>query len=340
MARENFTNFATTALVTPNPLTSGGSSFTVTGGQGALYPTANFIISMDSELMFISSRSTDTFTIQTRGYDGTTAASHNAGAIIQLPVCAYNINHIWQNVADTYVPQVPPVQLGNSAGTIDNEFESLGSWTLNPSFPSGSTVWNAGSTLKSHLLFARQLNGDTGRYTAYTSFSPGGAFTVTAKLSHSINVDYSNSWTARLTFFVSDQSIPTSGPNSGNNVRIETILTAFAWTPSAPDWPVKASFVRYATTISGSGSAGAPNLPYAPGLPMFLRITNDGSGHWTCLYGDGIAYWQLVQSLSSGFTPQSCGFIFEVTGSGGNLAHVAAIDYVRSASSVLPPYGN
>ncbi len=264
--RENFTNFATTALVTPNPLTSGGTSFTVTGGQGALYPTTNFVVAMDSELMFISSRSTDTFTIQTRGFDGTTAASHTVGATIQLAVCAYNITHIWQNIADSYNPVVPPVQLGGSAGSIDNEFESLGgSWVLNPSSPSGSTVW-AANTVRSNLTFARS-SSDTGLYTAYVPFTPGGgAFTITTKISQGINVDHNVTDTCTTNLFVSDQSTPTGGPNSGNNIRLETVLGS-SW--SSGNLSGSSYQLRPAQTTSGSGAViSGMGSPTGVSLPL------------------------------------------------------------------------
>ena len=109
MARENFSNMATSAITAT--LSSGGTSFSVTTGQGTYFPLTNFAVTIDAEILFITSRATDTFTIGTRGFDGTTAASHSSGATVQLSNCAYNFTHIWQNVADTYTPQVPPIQL-------------------------------------------------------------------------------------------------------------------------------------------------------------------------------------------------------------------------------------
>src|SRR5256885_3732978 len=130
--REQLKNFATSAL--SGAITSGSTSIGLTGGSGSNFPsTGNFVIVIDTELILIASRSSDTLTVASggRGYDGTTAAAHNNATTVQLPVCAYNINHIWSNLADTFNPQVPPAQYPlsasgvptGSASAYDNEFE-------------------------------------------------------------------------------------------------------------------------------------------------------------------------------------------------------------------------
>jgi hypothetical protein len=66
MVRENYKDFATSALA--GNITSGATSLSVTGGSGGSFPSTNFVIVVDTELMFITSRTTDTFTIGTRGW--------------------------------------------------------------------------------------------------------------------------------------------------------------------------------------------------------------------------------------------------------------------------------
>src|SRR4051795_5069875 len=74
--REGFSNFATTALSAAIPTTT-ALSFNVTTGQGTLFPVSNFLVVVDTEIILISSRSVDAFTVATggRGYDGSVASS-------------------------------------------------------------------------------------------------------------------------------------------------------------------------------------------------------------------------------------------------------------------------
>jgi hypothetical protein len=69
-------------------ISNSSTSFSVS--DGATFPTGetnNFVIvidraTADEEKILISSRSVNTFTVSSRGYDGTTAVAHTAGAIV------------------------------------------------------------------------------------------------------------------------------------------------------------------------------------------------------------------------------------------------------------------
>lgn len=65
---------------------SGDASFTIVAVVGSTpeFPTANFAVMIDDEKIDITSRTGETFTVETRGYEGTTAASHDAGAVVSL----------------------------------------------------------------------------------------------------------------------------------------------------------------------------------------------------------------------------------------------------------------
>jgi hypothetical protein len=67
-------------------LASGGTSFVVVvvAGSNPIFPTANFAVMIDDEKIDISSRTGDTFTIETRGYEDTSVVSHDAGAVVSL----------------------------------------------------------------------------------------------------------------------------------------------------------------------------------------------------------------------------------------------------------------
>lgn len=338
MGRENFANFALTALVSPSPLTSGGTSFVVTTGQGALFPLTNFLVTIDAEILFISSRSTDTFTVGTRGYDGTTAASHTVGAAIQLSASAYNYTHIWQNVADTFTPYVPPTQLGGSASAWDNEFEGAGGWTLYPSSAGTGTTWNAGSTLRSMLLMDRGAT-DNAIYSAYIAFNPTASTAYLATLKLSLAASFLQSANTNCQdqcyFFIGDQTNPTASVTGGNRFYMRTILSTDVNTSGASFYagPYNQPYAfqaHGAYTASGTSTTLTPAVIPAPGQTLYLRIAFDGANTYTAYIGDGVVYWPIASKSSLTFTPQTIGVQFAnyvPSGSGYPGSH--AVDYVR-----------
>lgn len=60
------------------------STFDLNSGEGADYPTGAHILRINDELISITSRSSDTFTIASRGYGGTTADDHEQDDTVQL----------------------------------------------------------------------------------------------------------------------------------------------------------------------------------------------------------------------------------------------------------------
>lgn len=342
MVKENFTNFATTTLVTSS-LTTGATSFVVSSGQGALFPTTNFAITMDTEIMFITSRSTDTFTVGTRGFDGSTAATHSAGATIQLCSIAYNFNHLWQNTSDTFTPQVPPTQLGGSASSYDHEFEVGGNalWQLYPSsgLPAGTT-FAIGSPLKSHLLLDR-ASSDTANYTAYVPFTATPPFVITAKLSQGANFT-NTTGSVSTDLFVSDQTNPTASPDTGNRIRLDAIIQT-AQTSTWQSQPIlipQAVTARMIKDVSGTGSQVGSYIFGSPGQPLYLRISCTSGYVWTTYLGDGVTYWPFA-TVTLSFSVQTLGFSFQVGTHPGTSTQTAAIDYVRVVTSTFPTtYGS
>lgn len=98
MANIKFTNFARTALAVG--VGSGDVTMSVTGGTGALFPalTAGQYFyavlenaALDREIVKVTARATDTFTV-TRGQDSTTARAWVAGDIVSLRFVAAAIS--------------------------------------------------------------------------------------------------------------------------------------------------------------------------------------------------------------------------------------------------------
>src|SRR5436190_11527194 len=109
MAREEFAGAAPRTTLASG-IDNTALSFNVASGTG--YPTGThpFVLTIDrgtptEEKVLAASRSGNTFTITTRGYDGTVAQAHDAGAYVEHTVSAAKLDEL-----DGYV---------NSAGTGD-----------------------------------------------------------------------------------------------------------------------------------------------------------------------------------------------------------------------------
>lgn len=62
----------------------GDTSLVLEAGQGGAFPaTGDFRIEIDSELILVGARSGDTLESLTRGIEGTAAAAHNTGALVE-----------------------------------------------------------------------------------------------------------------------------------------------------------------------------------------------------------------------------------------------------------------
>jgi len=65
-------------------ISAAATSLTVTTGEGTRFPTSNFAVMIGDEKILVSSRATDTFTLETRGYDSTTAAAHLISVDVEI----------------------------------------------------------------------------------------------------------------------------------------------------------------------------------------------------------------------------------------------------------------
>ena len=329
MPQDAVTNFASAPLLAA--LTVAASSFSVASGQGAEFPASNFVVTIDKEILFISTRSTDTFTVAStgRGYDGTTAAAHASGATVELSLVAYHLNHLWQNTADGYHPDVPPVhsQLMTTGvpvalpGSIyDQEFESQGSWTLAP-VPASGTTFTVNTSMRSHLLF--QTNGgDSTIYTAYAPFTQTGPWTVTTKVSDAISIPslLGKNDAVRFYFFVSDQNDPTPSSTTGNRIGVWLVSSA-----TTGNITMASRFINGFQCVSGLTS-DLFNYPIQvlPCAPLYLRMNYNGTT-WSAWYGDGWIYNQIGVATNLSLIPRSLGFHFLT----GGYGYTAAIDFCR-----------
>lgn len=202
-------------------ITSGSSSIVL--GSGSAFP-ATGVLSIDSELIIYTSKSTNTFSGLTRGAFSTSAASHSNGAAVRLNILAQH--HSIQTDAilaleaklgtSSSTPAADTVLQGTGSGT--SAWSSLTgtastSFNLGKNASSGSgnfdiTVSSAGT--KPRLRY----NGSTGKW-QYSD--DGSAFT---NLSAASGVSSVNSLTGALTVAIGSTG---SGPNisaSGTTVTV------------------------------------------------------------------------------------------------------------------------
>jgi hypothetical protein len=100
--------------VLDSALPSGGASFTVSpGGAGARLPGDSFVVSIDDEIIFVSTRSGDVCTVGSggRGFEGTAAAAHSAGKEVDAFITARSHNQVAAeiNALESVLLDVRPV---------------------------------------------------------------------------------------------------------------------------------------------------------------------------------------------------------------------------------------
>lgn len=336
MARESFVDFASSTLATPATMQVTDVSFTVAAGQGSAFPAQSFLVTIDTEILLIATRSGDVFTIASngRGYDGSIASSHTAGAIVQHSITSYNMNHLWQNVSDTFLPDVPPAQnslsttgVPNGAPSVyDTEFESIGNWTLYPSVGSSGSTFNIHTDYRSHLFFNRGHNDNT-LYFAYLPFSESGVFIWTCKVSDGISLPQNGNQTTETNFFLCDQSNPTSSHDGGNRIRIDVITNAIVGSGNLVS---NNRYVRVTHDINGSFTVVGALLQIANNAPVYLRIYYNGGGTWRLYAGDGFTYTLLTSISNVTLNLQTVGFSFYSGNSSSNFVqHMSVIDFCR-----------
>ena len=124
------------ATVTDNTVvwTCRGLSANVTAGEGAKFPTENFHITIDDEILLCSSRSTDTLTLE-GGKEGTTPVDHLAGASVELRITAGIFEEGRKKIPEGLdadkpaSPEVGEVYLATDTGKV-YKCATAGTWSL------------------------------------------------------------------------------------------------------------------------------------------------------------------------------------------------------------------
>ena len=143
----NHKNFAETTLAAAVTDTT-GTSITVT--SSASFPSAPFIIGIDTECMLVTNVSGTTWTV-TRGYESSTAATHSNGAPIYHDISAAEADSIDAKLAKAGGTMTGPINMGNHDITYVKLLQLNGEIDDGNSGASDLIDWNTGTAHKATL---------------------------------------------------------------------------------------------------------------------------------------------------------------------------------------------
>ena len=98
------------------------TTVSLSAGTGALLPTDNFSLTIDAEILFVGSRSSDSLSNIIMGTEGSTAASHSSGAQCNHMITAKSLNQFASElgaIESFLIPEITPIALSatGSSGT-------------------------------------------------------------------------------------------------------------------------------------------------------------------------------------------------------------------------------
>ena len=80
------------------PIGAADVALTVKSGQGVKFPTTDFMVKVESEVIHVATRTVDVFSGLTRGYDGATAATHAINAVVYQAAGRTLFQRIYDNL--------------------------------------------------------------------------------------------------------------------------------------------------------------------------------------------------------------------------------------------------
>lgn len=313
MATEKYVNNAQTTL---NGSINNSTTTVVVTSAASFSASGNFRIIVDSEIMLVTSVSSNTFTV-TRGVEGTSGASHSSGASCTHVLTAASLLKI---ISDLGISVGLADRKPSTPGTYDEEWEGTANtlpsgWSWG-SAPSGSDSWTVNSNWPS--LLTVEGTGNAQYLLTKASVTPGsGTFGVWTKGFFGPVADTANDWR----IFVWN-----SGETDGLGIDL---FAASGTTPSVRGVKVVSSSPN---TAFGSGATG-DSLGIIVS-EFYFGLTRDGSNVWTAWYSNnGIAWSRLGSTESASFTIDH----LELRLCTNSVRTFSGCDWVRTRSDNLFP---
>ena len=277
MARREYQGAASPTTITGS-ITNSATSLTLTSSTG--WPTGSFSFVIDpglagEEKVLATSRSGATVTITTRGYDGTTAASHNAGAVIYPVPSAIDFDEANSLVSGITAGTGIAMAGSTSGSTLLKSTAVAGSTTV--TIPAVTDTLVAKTT--TDVLTNKDLTSGTNTFptTLATLASPTFTGTVTIPAGAVISAPKINSTytakTASYTFASGDEGQLFSMNNAATqqfniptdatfNFAVGTEIDMF-WTTGAGQPTVGAVTPGTTTVVSTGATSATPKLRVA-----------------------------------------------------------------------------
>lgn len=311
MSREVLSNLATTTL--NGAIDNSTVSIVITSATG--WPSINFRVVVETELMFCTSRSGTTLTV-IRSIEGTSAASHIDGSKISAVLTKGAID---QYLLDYYGSQVGDLK-PTTAGSFDEEFEGANSlptadwsWTA---APSGSDSYTVNTNKRSCLML--EGNGNTQYILTRTNFTPAATFGIWFKVF------------AGPQRGADDKSLSVLVRNSGNSEGRYLQLYA-----NALETP-RARAIRRSTSIDLAWESGsAVGRDIGSGTCWLYMGFTRASDSWIAWYSNDGESWQMFGNAQSHtFTVSDLVFMLATTAAPTRCG----IDWVRyRTDTTFPP---
>ena len=176
------------------------TSFALKSGQGIKFPASDFIFRCENEWIHCATRTTDTFSSLTRGYDGTTAATHAVNAVVFQSAGKSLFQRLYDNINGHTHPKadIPDFAHNHAQGDVTNLVSDLAAKeaaalfknlsasatggnvnTAQPWFPvAGAVTVTANRTYRIRGLLHMSRSAGTTSHTTGLSF--GGTATLTS----------------------------------------------------------------------------------------------------------------------------------------------------------------
>lgn len=282
------------------------------------WPTANFRVTIEQEIIYIDSRSSNTLTVNAsgRGYEGTTAASHADDIKVAATLSKGGLDQYILDYQGSFVGDLKP----STAGTYDEEFEGANSlptdwsWT---SAPSGSDSYTINTNKRSCLLI--EGNGNTQYLLTRTNFTAAATFGIWAKVF------------AGPTRAADNLSLSMQVRNSGNSEAryMQLYASALEVTRARP--------LRRISSVDSAWESGAAGTGVVLGAgisQLYMGLTR-ASNSWTAWYSHNGEVWQMYGNAQSHtFTVSDLTFMIGTTA----IQTRAGIDWVRyRTDTAFPP---
>jgi len=315
MAFLNIKNRAESTLA--SGISDTDTSLTVASGEGDKFPTSNFHITIEDEILLCSSRSGDVFTVE-RAKEGTSAAAHSAGKAVELRITAQIIQDLMDrgflSLADTpsdysgSAGKVLKVNTGEDALEFDINAKDIIDYTDSPMIISGGDVTegtNAG-TFKVAALTAllRSTNSETGELVEVTKTEEDNISISAADTTYFVCLNY-NGGTPTISLsetnpYDSDKrNIPIGKVMKDTSNNVHYISGGFRFQDGVRKLHTRARALRALELEQGSNIAysGTNNFTMTAGTvygginPFSLSAYNSATTQFIPVYRDGGGGW-------------------------------------------------